>query len=73
MKKLIQISLILMLVLVSIQVVVGAGISSGSIGSRNITDISYTADTSAEGVQTAACFIKINGVICVTPNVGWNS
>jgi len=74
MKKLIQISLVVVLVFVLFQAVTaGPMVSASKIGSSAASSISSTANTSVEDVQMAACLIRITGVICVTPNVGWNS
>jgi hypothetical protein len=73
MKKLIQISLVIVLVFVLSQAVTaGSLISSGTIGSSTVSHIS-AANTSVEGIQAAACLVRVKGVICVRPNVGWNS
>ena len=74
MKKLIQISLIVVLVFVLFQAAAGGSVvSSGKIGSSDVSHISSTVNTSLEGAQMAACVVRIKGVVCVTPNVGWNS
>ena len=74
MKKFIQISLIAVLVFVLLQAVAaGPMVSVSKIGSTAASSISSTANTSVEDVQMAACLVLIKGVICVTPNVGWNS
>ena len=74
MKRLIQISLIAILVLVLFQAAAGGPvISSGQTDLGAANSISSPVNTPAEGVQMAACLVRIKGVICVTPNVGWNS
>jgi len=74
MKKFIQLSLVLILVFVLFQAVSGGSVvTPGNVGSHAATHISSPVSTSVEGVQTAACLVHIAGVICVQPNVGWNS
>jgi hypothetical protein len=74
MKKFTQLSLVLILVFVLFQAVsAGSVVSPSNIGSHAATHISSLASTSVEGVQMAACLVHITGVICVQPNVGWNS
>jgi hypothetical protein len=74
MKKFIQFSLVIIFVFVLFQAVSGgSAVSPGNVGSQAASHISSPASTSVEGVQMAACFIHITGVICVQPNVGWNS
>lgn len=74
MKKLIQISLVVVLVFVLFQAVAaGSALSSGAVGSSTASHISPAANTSVEGMQMAACIVRVKGVICVRPNVGWNS
>jgi hypothetical protein len=74
MKKIIQIALIVVLVLGFFQAAAGGSvISSEQMGSSDVTHLSSMSDTSAPGAQMAACLVRVKGVICVTPNVGWNS
>jgi hypothetical protein len=74
MKKIVQISLIVVLVCVLFQaVVVGPASSSGMVGSSPARHVSSAMDTPVEGVQMAACLVGMKGVICAMPNVGWNS
>ena len=74
MKKLIQISLIAVLVLVLFQAVVGgSAIASDQADLGIATNISSMTNTVAEDAQAAACLVYIKGIVCVTPNVGWNS
>lgn len=74
MKKLIQISLIAILVLVLLQTVAG-----GSVAASSGTDLGTTTNmpswvnTSTESVPMAVCLSGIKGMFCVMPNVGWNS
>lgn len=74
MKKFIQISLVIVLMFVLFQAVaVGSVNSSGTVSSGTASHVSPTVNTATEGVQMAACLVRIKGVICVQPNVGWNS
>ena len=74
MKKLIQISLIAILSLGLVQAVASkSAIASGQADLGTATHISSMANTTAEDVPMAACLVNIKGVICVHPNVGWNS
>jgi hypothetical protein len=73
-KELIQVSLIIILVLVSFQAVAGelfTALNHADLGTAST--ISSLVETSIEGSQMAACLVSIKGVICVKPNVGWNS
>jgi ABC-type uncharacterized transport system permease subunit len=74
MKKFLQICLIAVLIFVVFQAVVGGALMASS-HSQPVTasQTSSTSNTSSEGMQMAACLVSIKGVICVTPNVGWNS
>jgi hypothetical protein len=74
MKKFIQFSLIVVLVCVLFQAaVVGPASSAGMVGSSPAHHVSSAVDTSVESFQMAACLVSVKGVICVIPNVGWNS
>jgi hypothetical protein len=74
MKKFIQISLVVVLVFVLFQAVSAGSITSlGTVGSSTPSRISSPVHASAEGVQMAACLVRIKGVVCVQPQVGWNS
>lgn len=74
MKKLIQLALVVVLVVVLFQAVAGVSVvSSSSLGSNAASSISSPVDASAQGVQMATCLVRVKGVICVRPNVGWNS
>jgi hypothetical protein len=74
MKKIIQISLVVILVFVLFQAVSTASTtSSGTVGISTASRISSPVNASAEGVQMAACLVRIKGVVCVRPAVGWNS
>jgi hypothetical protein len=54
-------------------VAAGSVDSSSSSGSNGSSDVSSPVSTSAEGLQMAACLGTVSRVICVMPNVGWNS
>jgi hypothetical protein len=74
MKKLIQISLIVILVFVLFQAVAGESVTtSGQVDSSTSNSVSSPVSTSLEGGQMAACLVRIKGVVCVQPHVGWNS
>jgi hypothetical protein len=74
MKKFIQISLVIVLVFVLFQAVnAGSITSSGTVGANTASRISSPVNVSAEGVQMAVCLVRIKGVGCVKPHVGWNS
>lgn len=75
MKKLIQISLIVILVLVLFQAIAGVSmVSTSKIGSSAVSGTFFAADTSVGDVLAAACMVNIKGVVCVMPNrVGWNT
>ena len=74
MKKLIQITLVVVLVFVLFQAVTsGSTISSDTIGSNIASHVSPTVTISADNAQVAACLVSIKGVPCVRPHVGWNS
>ncbi len=73
MKKLIQISLIVVLVFAMFQAVIASPtVSVGGVGSHQIQTISSTANASAQASQMATC-LGIKGLLCIVPNVGWNS
>jgi hypothetical protein len=74
MKKIIQISLVVVLVFVIFQAVnAGSITSSGTVGASTASRISSPVNASAEGVQMASCPVDIKDGFCVQPNVGWNS
>jgi len=74
MKKLIQISIIAILVVVLFQAAVVAPVaSSGQMGSSAASHMSSTATMPVEGAQMATCLVRIKGVVCAIPKVGWNS
>lgn len=71
MKKLIQISLVVVLVFVLLQAMAGGSmVSSSQVGSSAASGTFFTADTSVENVHAAACVSK-KGVVCI--KVGWNT
>ena len=73
MKKLLQICLILILVFALFQAVVGgAALASGQPDLAASHNSSVT-NVSAESSHASACMIRVKGVICVMPLVGWNS
>lgn len=72
MKKFIQILLVVVLVFVLFQAVTGGSLISSGMSDSNANSSALSA--SAEDVQMAAeCLVRVKGVICVRPNVGWNS
>lgn len=74
MKKLIQISLIVVLLFVVVQAAAGGSVvSSNQNHLGTASNISSSLMTIPEGAHAVACLVAIKGVICVTPNVGWNS
>jgi hypothetical protein len=74
MKKLIQISLVVILVFMLVQAIAGGSIvSTSKLDSSTTSGTFFTADTSVEDVHAAACQVHIKGVICVKPLVGWNT
>lgn len=71
MKKLIQVSIIVVLVFTLFQVVSGTSmVFAGTMCSTAGQSTCLPAMTSASNVQVAVC---LSGRVCVTPNVGWNS
>jgi hypothetical protein len=73
MKKLIQIALVVILVLVLFQAISPAAmVSAGELGSHTNSSISVRADTSVADVYAAGCLVRIKRVVCVQPLVGWN-
>jgi hypothetical protein len=72
MKKFIQILLVVVLIFALFQAVTGRSLISSGMSDSNAN--SSALSTSAEDVQIAAeCLVRVKGVICVRPNVGWNS
>ena len=73
MKKLLQISLIVVLVLVLFQSFAGgATVSAGELGSHTNSSISVRAHAPLADVYAAGCLVRVKGVVCVQPLVGWN-
>jgi hypothetical protein len=72
MKKLIQIALVLVLIAGLFQFV-AAEPPVSTMGSSAAVSLDLTNTSSVENTQMAGCFIRIKGVICVMPNVGWNT
>ena len=74
MKRLIQIFLIAILVLVLFQAA-----ASGSVTSSSQIDLgagsnrSSAANTTLDDAHASICLITIKNVPCIRPNVGWNS
>jgi hypothetical protein len=74
MKKFIQLSLVVILVFVLFQAVSDGSTISSRTGSSNMAGhVASSANISVEGVQMASCLVYVKPVICVQPNVGWNS
>ncbi|HJR79101.1 MAG TPA: hypothetical protein VJ821_03445 [Anaerolineales bacterium] len=74
MKKLIQISLIVILVCAVFQVMAGGSmVSASNVESSAPSIASFSADTSVQDVQMATCLAILKRVVCVMPNVGWNT
>jgi hypothetical protein len=74
MKKLLQICLIVILVFVLFQAVVGsAATASGQLDSVAASPNSSTMSVSVEDAHASACLVRVRGVVCVKPLVGWNS
>ena len=74
MKKIIQLALVVILVCVLFQTVGDGSMASASnAGSITVNGTLLAEKTSEADVHMAACLVRIKGVICVTPNVGWNT
>jgi hypothetical protein len=74
MKKLIQIALVLILVCVVFQSATdGSMASARNAGSNAVSGTLLTEETNQADVHAAACLVRIKGVICVRPDVGWNT
>ncbi len=72
MKKLIQISIVVVLVLMLFQALSGGPtVTAGKICSSEGSTC-FTANTSVQSVQVVTC-LGLKGVICVKPDVGWNT
>ncbi len=72
MKKLIQISLVLILICGLFQFVPAESASS-PIGSSAASSLNVSADSSAENAEMASCLTLRKIAVCVMPNVGWNT
>jgi len=73
MKKLIQVSLIVVLVFVLFQAVAGGSAAPGAEPCSNPGQVScFAATTSLQSIQVFSC-LGSKGEKCITPNVGWNS
>jgi hypothetical protein len=73
MKKFIQITLIVVLVLVLLQTMVGGPMASaGELGSKATNDTFFTANESVDNVYAASCWQLRTRELCVKPLVGWN-
>jgi hypothetical protein len=74
MKKFIQISLVIILVFGLFQFIAAPSMDvaaqPSSMGVRNISSITHAP---VQDIQMAACLVRIKGVACVKPLVGWNS
>ena len=75
MKKLIQIALVLILVCVVFQTAAdGSMASANQAGSGAVSGTFLTAETDAADIHALLiCPAGTKGVICVMPNVGWNT
>jgi hypothetical protein len=74
MKKLIQIALVLILVCGLFQTAAdGSMASANETGSSAVSATTLSREINAAGVHATACLVRIKGVICVTPDVGWNT
>jgi hypothetical protein len=72
MKKLIQIALVLILITGLFQFV-GAEPIASTLGSSAVISADFGGDSSVEDTQMASCLVLSKRVICVVPNVGWNT
>jgi len=73
MKKLIQVSLIVVVLLVMVQAVMGGTMAlTSQTHSIEVQRTSFTALPSVQNVQLLLC-LDGRGVSCMRPNVGWNS
>jgi hypothetical protein len=74
MKKLIQIALVVILVLVLFQAIAPAAmVSASQSGSIVVQGIYFTANESVDDVHVATCRQLNKRAPCVKPLVGWNS
>lgn len=72
MKKLIQIALVLVLIAGLFQFV-AAEPTASTMGSSAAVSSDFGSTTFVEGSQMASCLVLRTRVICVMPNVGWNT
>jgi hypothetical protein len=73
MKKLIQVSLIVVVVFMMVQAVMGGTMAlTGQTRSNEVQSTHFTTVTPAQNVQLLIC-PDGRGVSCMKPNVGWNS
>lgn len=72
MKKFIQITLVLVLIAGLFQFVVSEPMA-GTIGSNASLSTDFRSTATVEDTQMAGCLVLFNRVICVVPNVGWNT
>jgi hypothetical protein len=73
MKKFLQITLIVVLVLVLFQAIAGGTtVSAGELGSHAISSISVRTNAPVADVYAAGCLVRVKGGVCVKPLVGWN-
>ena len=74
MKRLFQIALIAILVLILFQAAAGgSAVAADQAALRTASTISSVANATPEDVQMVACLVRIKGAPCAIPNVGWNS
>ena len=72
MKKFIQIALVLVLIAGLFQFV-AADPTASTIGSSAVISADFESNTSVEDTQMAGCLVLHKRMICVVPNVGWNT
>jgi hypothetical protein len=72
MKKLIQIGLVLVLIVGLFQFVPTAP-TTGTVSSSVTISADLRSTTLVEDTQMAGCLVLLKRVICVVPNVGWNT
>ena len=73
MKKLIQVSLIVVVVFVMVQALIGGTMAlTGQTRSNEVQSASFTTITPVQNVQLLTC-LDGRGLSCMKPNVGWNS
>jgi hypothetical protein len=72
MKKLVQIALVLVL-LVGLFQFIPTEPNTGTIGSNASLSTDFRSTATVEDTQMAGCLALLKRVICVVPNVGWNT